>query len=310
MRFTGFLPLNKPAGVRSTHCVEAVRKIFGGKVRVGHGGTLDSTASGLLVILLGQCTRLSNFVMDMPKRYKTLVRLGSVTDTDDASGALLSQSEWRHITESDIDTALCGFMGWRMQEPPQISAVHVCGKRAHSLARMGLEVKVEAKPVYFASVTRTGPISQDGEVPFTVCCRKGTYIRGFARDLGRVLGCGAHVRELVRESVGTFDLALCAQAPEFSGACREELARRVLPPDFLRGAVLTYHASESDAKSLSNGRPVLLSELERLYFGRFITSAGSIIVVSDGIFSLCARSFAGSTLRAEPEVNIIDSGSD
>ncbi|MCE5200928.1 MAG: tRNA pseudouridine(55) synthase TruB [Synergistaceae bacterium] len=308
MLLTGFLPLNKPVGMRSTRCVEMVRSILGRKIKVGHGGTLDSTASGLLVLLVGQCTRLSNFVMEMPKCYGTVVSLGSETSTDDASGEILCANEWRHVTESSIDTALCGFMGWRMQAPPKISAVHVDGERAHNLTRSGQDIELAEKPVYFAMVRRTGPISPNGEVPFMIRCRKGTYIRSFARDLGRALGCGAHVLQLERLSVGPFDITACRNAEELSGISSEELAGEILPLSSLCGTVPMYKADAAGGRRLSNGQGVSLSSLDRVCYGGFISASNSIIVTSEGIFSVCSAAAAGGTICLMPAVNIISDG--
>ncbi len=121
--------------MRSTKCVELVRNKLGRKTKVGHGGTLDSTASGLLIILVGAATRLSNFIMEMPKLYETVACLGAETSTDDASGEIISSNGRGTVSEKDIDLALSSFMGWRMQAPPDVSAVHVDGRRAHELAR-------------------------------------------------------------------------------------------------------------------------------------------------------------------------------
>ena len=140
MSVSGILPVNKPEGLRSTDCVQKIRSILGRSLKVGHGGTLDSTASGLLVILVGQATRLSNFVMELPKVYEAEVALGRGTTTDDASGETTERAPWGHVTDSALDSALCAFFGWRMQRPPAVSAVHVGGERAHAIARSGRSV--------------------------------------------------------------------------------------------------------------------------------------------------------------------------
>ena len=131
--FSGILPVNKPVGLRSTDCVQKIRRALWRGAKIGHGGTLDSTASGMLIVLIGQATRLSNFIMSMPKTYETVVTFGTRTSTDDASGDVVESAPFGHITDEMIDSALCGFMGWRMQSPPAVSAVHIGGERAHRL---------------------------------------------------------------------------------------------------------------------------------------------------------------------------------
>ena len=200
MPISGIVPVNKPEGLRSTDCVQKLRHIFGRKTKIGHGGTLDSTASGLLLVLVGQATRLSNFVMDLPKRYEAEIEFGSATTTDDASGEVTERASWEHIDDAIIDGALCSFMGWRMQSPPAVSAVHIDGERAHTLARSGRAVVPDPKPVCFLNITRLSTIDEKGLVRFRIDCRKGTYIRSFARDLGVRLGTFAHVKSLKRVS--------------------------------------------------------------------------------------------------------------
>ena len=306
MSMTGLLLLNKPADMRSTKCVELVRGILGKKIKVGHGGTLDSTASGLLIILVGAATRLSNFVMDMPKCYETTVSLGVETSTDDASGEVLRRNGSGGIEEKDIDLALAYFMGWRMQAPPKISAVHIDGRRAHELAREGYAVVTEHKPVFFRSVIRTGRLSDDGKVPFRICCSKGTYIRSFARDIGQLLGCGAHVCELKRISCGPFEAAGAVNAASLEMMCREVLIKNILPVESISAAAATYICSEEDAERLINGLSIPLERLERKNFAKWSSSSGNVAVRSDNIFSICRPMDNGRSCDLLPAVNIIN----
>ena len=303
---TGLLLLNKPAGMRSTKCVELVRRILGKKIKVGHGGTLDSTASGLLIILVGAATRLSNFVMDMPKCYETILSLGTETSTDDASGEVLKRCGFSGVEEKDIDLALASFMGWRMQAPPEISAVHIDGRRAHELAREGYEVKTEHKPVFFRSVTRTGPLSDDGKVPFRIWCSKGTYIRSFARDIGQLLGCGAHVCELKRISCGPFAAESAVDAASLETMGREVLRENILPVESISSAAATYLCGEEDEERLINGLSVPLERLKRKNFARWSSPSGNVAVISDKIFSICRSKDNGSSCDLLPAVNIIN----
>ena len=306
MQLTGILPLNKALGLRSTHCVEVVKHILGKKIRVGHGGTLDSTASGLLIVLLGSATRLSDFVMDMPKCYETVVQFGSETTTDDAEGEVISQRDFSSVTEAAVDSALCGFLGWRMQRPPRVSAVHIDGERAHKLARRGEDVELAAKPVYFASLERLGALGTDGRAAFRIRCRKGTYIRSFARDLGCVLGCGAHVQELKRISAGPFNIADCRTSEEIEKMDAEALAASVLPPAAAFGACTLYQADAAISKRLMNGLGTSISQLRRRNFGKYTSSSDGAAVRADGFLSLCRARVSGGTLELAPSVNISD----
>lgn len=306
MPLTGLLPLDKPLGMRSTRCVEIVRAKLGKKNKTGHGGTLDSTASGLLMILVGYATRLSDFVMDMPKCYEVEVQLGSETSTDDASGEVTSEGDFSRVDAAAVDSVIPSFLGWRMQKPPVVSAVHVDGERAHKLAREGRAPEIAAKPVYFASVERSGDVSPSGLVSFRIRCRKGTYIRSFARDVGSLLGCGAHVQSLRRVSVGPFLAEDCVSAQDLENMDAETLSRHVLPISSLLGTCATYEADEVSSKRLVNGLGVRLSDLRRRNFGEYSSTSGLTAVTGQGIFSLCSASRAGGTLELAPSVNIID----
>ncbi len=303
---TGLLLLNKPADMRSTKCVELVRNRFGRKTKVGHGGTLDSTASGLLVVLIGAATRLSSFVMDMPKTYLVEASLGTETSTDDASGEIIRTGDRGSIGEREIDRILPSFYGWRLQEPPKVSAVHVDGRRAHELAREGQEVFIEKKPVFFASTSRIGGISQEGRVSFRIDCRKGTYIRSFVRDLGQALGCGAHVSELTRLSCGPFTLEGATAAEELEGICREDLAARLLPVESVCPAAPSYICGQEETDRLINGMDVSLNRLKRVNFSSYSDTAGNVTVRSDRIFSICRFKDHGRPYDLSPAVNIIN----
>ena len=303
---TGLLLLNKPVNMRSTKCVELVRNKLGRKTKVGHGGTLDSTASGLLIILIGGATRLSNFVMDMPKCYETVGCLGVETSTDDASGEVVGMQGRGNITERDIDLALPFFYGWRMQAPPDVSAVHVDGRRAHELAREGLDVNIQKKPVFFVSSVRTSGISDDGKVSFRINCRKGTYIRSFIRDMGQLLGCGAHVSQLKRLNCGPFELANALDAELLPDIRKEDLAEKVIPVESVCPAAASYICGEEDKERLNNGQHISLHRLKRENFARYSSTSGNIIVRSEKIFSICKFRDQGKSYDLLPAVNIIN----
>lgn len=304
MPVSGILPVNKSVGLRSTDCVQKIRRTLGRGAKVGHGGTLDSTASGLLVILIGQATRLSNFIMSMTKRYETTVAFGERTSTDDAEGEVLERAPWRHITNDAIDSALCGFMGWCMQSPPAVSAVHVNGTRAHVLARGGLKFQPDAKPVFFSDITRTSDLDEDGRVSFSVLCRRGTYIRSFARDLGERLGSAAHVASLKRCACGSFIAERAKTDAELFQMKKDELTREIIPIQSLELPCASYAADSEAFAALSCGRSVALSSLARISFGAEPCCGSPAVVKSDGLFSICRISPSGGTLALLPETNI------
>lgn len=308
MSLTGILPLDKPVGMRSTACAEAARRVLGGKIKVGHGGTLDSTASGLLLLLIGPATRLSSYIMEIPKCYETVVRFGVETVTDDASGDIISETEADSVTDAAIDGLLPAFIGWRMQEPPQISAVHVRGERAHKLVRGGMSLPIKPKPVFIRKIERLGTVSQ-ATVPLRISCRKGTYIRSLARDMGRRLGCGAHVQSLRRIASGPFGADNALNVGEMIGMNAPELEKHILPLDSLCNVSARYIADESLRRMMLNGRAQSLEQLRRGNFGQFSNDLKQIIIVMDGIFSVCRAKCLRDTLELVPEINIFYGGS-
>jgi tRNA pseudouridine55 synthase len=185
--------------------VAAVRRALQVR-RVGHAGTLDPFATGLLLVLVGPATRLARYLVGLPKSYTGTIRLGIRTSTDDPTGEVLATSDaWRQVRDDDLQAAMRALCGSRLQIPPAFSAKHVGGRRAHRLARRGSPVALEPAPVVvhaFDLLGRTGP-----EVHFEARVGSGTYLRSLARDLGQILGCGAHLQALRRTAVGPFTLA-------------------------------------------------------------------------------------------------------
>jgi tRNA pseudouridine55 synthase len=202
----GFLNLNKPAGLTSHDCVALVRKVFQTR-RVGHGGTLDPDATGVLVLALGKATRFLSF-LPSDKRYRATFQLGKSSRTDDSSGELLHSIPCPHVTLSDIESLVPQFIGSIQQIPPLYSAVHQKGKRMYDLARSGLSLEesgLTARCVTIHSLTildwRPGDFP---ELDLEVFCGSGTYIRSIARDLGQRLGCGGLMSRLIRQESGSF----------------------------------------------------------------------------------------------------------
>ncbi|HEU0301659.1 MAG TPA: tRNA pseudouridine(55) synthase TruB [Longimicrobium sp.] len=201
----GVLPLDKPVGPTSHDAVAAVRRAL--KTRqVGHTGTLDPFASGLLLVCVGAATRLAEYFAPLPKTYVAMMRLGEATDTDDHTGEVIASSDaWRSLTLGEVEAALAGQVGTIQQVPPAYSAKKVEGKRMYAVARQGGEV--ERKPVE-VTVHGIRIVSIDlPDVVFEVECGSGTYIRAIARDAGEALGVGGHLRELRRTRIGPHDVA-------------------------------------------------------------------------------------------------------
>src|SRR5215831_65547 len=197
----GWIVLDKPVGMTSTHAVAAVRRLTSAR-RAGHAGTLDPLASGCLPIALGEATKTVPFVMDGRKRYRFTVQWGEERDTDDAEGRVVETSSARP-EEAAIRTALPTFTGTIAQVPPRFSAIKVEGERAYDLARDGEVVELEARPVEIGRLELHELPDADHAV-FEAECGKGTYVRALARDLGRLLGSYGHVCALRRTAVGPF----------------------------------------------------------------------------------------------------------
>ena len=195
--------MDKPAGPTSHDVVAIVRRAFNTK-RVGHAGTLDPFATGLLLVLVGRATRLAPYLSGLPKVYDGTLRLGASTDTDDGTGRVLQQSAWDGVEDAAVRVAMAALTGAYDQEPPQYSAKKVDGQRAYKLARRGTAVSLQPAAV---RVTRFVMTRRDGaDIDFEAEVSAGTYLRSLARDLGRRLGCGAHLHALRRRSIGGYDV--------------------------------------------------------------------------------------------------------
>lgn len=198
----GLLVIDKPGGMTSRDAVNRVQRWLPRGTKVGHTGTLDPLATGVLVVCVGAATRLADYVQAMGKSYTSRFRLGATSTSDDADGEVSEVPNAHPVSRERIDAALAGFVGAIEQLPPSVSALKVGGKRAHELARKGESVALAPRPVRIDAVRVTGY-----EWPFLdveVDCGKGTYIRSIARDLGAALGCGGLVQTLRRTRVGPF----------------------------------------------------------------------------------------------------------
>lgn len=250
---SGWVIVDKPAGIGSTEVVSRVRRAFGAQ-KAGHAGTLDPAATGVLAVALGEATKTVPLITDATKAYRFRMTFGAATGTDDAEGEVLATSPLRP-SDAEILAALPAFRGDIMQVPPQVSAVKVDGERAYDLAREGIEMDLAARPLHvdrLELIARPDPDHADLEM----VCGKGGYVRAIARDLGRALGCLGHVQWLRREWTGPFhadgactlaDLDRLSGTPDIDSLLHPlEAALRDLPE---------LRATPEGAARLSHGNP-------------------------------------------------------
>jgi tRNA pseudouridine55 synthase len=199
----GWLLIDKPSGPTSHDVVREARRGLGER-RVGHTGTLDPLASGVLLLAIGNATRLVEYLLGKPKRYRATIRLGASTDTYDAHGKVVDRSGGPMVERAQFERSLHGFIGRIRQVPPPFSAVRVQGERAYRLARRGQPVVLPPREV---EISRLEMIAWNPpDTILEIQCSAGTYIRSLAHDLGQALGCGAHLTGLVRTAVGSYRL--------------------------------------------------------------------------------------------------------
>ena len=250
-RGAGLVVADKPAGMTSHDVVARVRRVAGTR-KVGHAGTLDPMATGVLVIGLDRATRMLGHLTLTEKSYEATVRLGAATTTDDAEGEVVSTTPTADVTEDDVRAALHGFEGAIMQVPSTVSAIKIGGKRAYALARSGEQVELAPRPVTVHAL-EADEFRREGDfldLRLRIRCSSGTYIRAVARDLGAALGVGGHLTALRRTAVGPFTL-------EGASADLEHL--RVIPiAEAARAAFPSVDLSEELAEDVRYGRKLAL----------------------------------------------------
>lgn len=244
----GVLNLLKPPGMTSHDVVSVVRRALGVK-KVGHTGTLDPGVAGVLPICVGQATRLAEYIAGEEKAYRAEITFGITTDTQDSFGEVLAEQDAHHLTRGDVAYCLARFHGPIMQVPPMVSAVKVGGKRLYELARQGVEVEREPRPVTIHRIQlldfRPGP----RPAAFVdVVCSKGTYIRTLAHDLGQMLKVGAHMSYLVRTRSGPFRLEEASTLEELQAG-----RASMLPPGAAIGEMARETVSGAAAERLRHG---------------------------------------------------------
>jgi tRNA pseudouridine55 synthase len=222
----GVLLVDKPQGMTSHDIVARMRRVFRIK-KIGHAGTLDPMATGLLLILVGKATKVSQFLMSMDKEYTGTVKLGEATDSQDADGEIVETKPVPVLTQADVEKVMATFMGDQYQTPPMFSAKKVNGQKLYKLARQGKTIEREARVIH---VSRYDILNFNlPEVSVIVGSSKGTYIRTLAHDLGERLGCGGHLSALRRTQVGKFRIEDANTLEEIENMAPSELRTKLVP---------------------------------------------------------------------------------
>jgi tRNA pseudouridine55 synthase len=248
----GVLVCDKPGGMTSHDVVARVRRLAGQR-RVGHGGTLDPPATGVLVLALGRATRLLPFLPTEPKRYRATITFGAGTDTLDAAGTVTATADATGVDEAGLRAALARFVGPQQQVPPMVSAIKVAGERLYAKARRGEQVERAPRPIVIHALELLELVG--GERPLAtveVVCSGGTYVRSLAADLGRALGTLAHLAGLRRTAVGRFTEADAHPLEDLAEPGR--LAAAVLDPAAAMASTATRALTPAEAAALATGR--------------------------------------------------------
>lgn len=272
----GLLNINKPSGMTSHDVVNAVRRITGIR-QVGHTGTLDPLATGVLVVLVGPATRLAQYLSGVDKTYTAVVRLGETTSTYDAEGEILLR---RPVTVgcADIEVALAAYRGPLLQTPPMVSAVKVGGKPLYKLARKGQEIERQPRQVTIHALTLDACALP--EFTLTITCSAGTYIRSLAHDLGEQLGCGAHLAALTRTATGRFDLAQSVTLEQLRALAEaDRLAEALLPPDMAVMALPEITLTPAMESAVRYGQSIELPDMPAAAEVRAHAADGHLVAV-------------------------------
>jgi len=279
--------IDKPAGRTSFNIFSEVRKILKIK-KIGHSGTLDLAASGLLVACTGSATRLTRFFLESDKRYTATLKLGIVTDSCDTEGEVLETRPVEGVTKQTVEDVLSEFKGDIIQIPPVYSALKINGRRASDLAREGRDVKMKERKIRIDSIDLTDCDLDNDSFTIDVKCSKGTYIRSLAFDIGQRLGTGAHLSDLRRTESGIFNVenaATIEEIREFSSGADIEKKFVLDPVDALKG--FSRMIVDCDAESrIMNGAPfnrnnVLLTEEKDKNLFIILNKQENLIAIAD-----------------------------
>jgi tRNA pseudouridine55 synthase len=248
----GILLVDKPAGPTSHDVVDRVRRAAGVR-RVGHTGTLDPFATGLLILTLGHATRLSQYFLGMAKGYQATLRLGTETDSSDVDGEVTREDpHWDRISREDVEEGLAGLRGTILQTPPALSAKKLRGEASHRRVRRGEDVILSPVEVTVMELRLTG--FEPPQIQLEVFCSSGTYVRALARDLGRSLGVGAHLTALRRTRIGAFAVTEAVALSELEGP--ETVRRALIPPARALSHMPFVVVGPEDAARIRHGQAV------------------------------------------------------
>lgn len=283
----GIILLRKPKGITSFSAVSRIKRLCATK-RVGHTGTLDPLAEGVLPILVGRATALSSYITEADKGYIARVRLGLTTDTEDITGEVLTRHEVQ-VSEEELKSAVFSFLGKIMQVPPMYSAISRDGVRLYQLAREGKTVEREPREIEIKEISAS---DFDGtEFSLSVRCSKGTYIRSLCRDIGEKLGCGATMTELLRTETAGFCLEDTVALEDLTP---ENIREYLLPSDRALPALSSVSVTEKQAVRFSNGGELDLmrikgsitdGEIVRVKYGDILLGLG-IVLQDKGILKV------------------------
>ena len=253
----GWLVVDKAPGITSTQVVNEVKRVTQAQ-KVGHGGTLDPLATGILPIALGEATKTVAYIMDARKGYEFTLRFGEARDTDDAAGVVTAASELRPSDE-EIRAALPQFTGLIMQVPPRYAAVKVQGERAYDLARRGETVELAPREIRIDELVLVRRVDLD-HAEFRMTSGKGAYVRAIARDLGEALGCHAHVSALRRSEVGSFNASNAVSLDELARIVEDDTLPQILVPmTTALAGIPALAVTEPQALRLRSGQPVRIT---------------------------------------------------
>ena len=257
----GFLLLDKSQGITSFGAVSQIKRLTREK-RVGHTGTLDPMATGVLPILIGKATVLSQYLIDADKGYSATVKLGISTDSCDITGQVISSCDVK-ISDFDVENVLQSFLGKQMQTPPMYSAIKQNGVRMYELARKGEVVDIPAREIEVFSLDKTSKINEQNEFDIDCLVSKGTYIRSLCRDIGAKLGCGATLTRLCRTKTAMFPLEKCVKLDDLTA---ENIGDYILPCDLAVDYMPSIQVSEKQAIRFCNGGQL---SLDRIKYDKF-----------------------------------------
>jgi tRNA pseudouridine55 synthase len=285
---SGWIILDKPRGVTSTHAVARIKRIFDAR-KVGHAGTLDPLATGILPIALGEATKTVSYAVHDEKAYEFTVRWGIETTTDDTEGEAAEESPHRPSV-ADIEAVLPDFVGDIEQVPPKFSAIKINGNRAYDLAREGEQVELKARIVQIEKLSVIDTPDAD-HTTFSAICGKGTYVRSLARDIGRRLGCYGHIADLRRTRVGPFNAENCVTFEDLEAARDQDQAEEepttaardhlLAPVESALDGIEHLDVTSSDASRLIRGQSVLMRGRDAPIFvgTAYATSRGKLIAL-------------------------------